>query len=626
MRGTEMGNYDGYKYNALFNNPKGVAADASNNWYVADTGNKVIRKIDIFGNVTTYAGCGTKQSSPLISNSVGINKLKVDFGYPCSISYDYNKEMLYIADTDKNMIVRIDSSGFAFKFNSTVNRPSTVVAVNNIVFTNSFITMTESEIIALDDDDGISLGWTAFNAVTHYTLHFQRTNNSSVILAVDSNGSVNTINTTDSALGYNQPSGDVPIRTGLPPITGVMVNRRNRIYISCADHTIRRADSRGYSSTSTFEIISGAIDSSGSVDDVGTNARFYSPGEICANFDIYNELNARIIVADSSNNLIRNINLHYQDPAAEEQFNVTTIAGGIPIVPAGSSDGNTTDGPITWHELERESASFSNPNGLVVDTSGVVYVADSANNTIRRIVLVEDRVRPRFTNTNTYTVVGNDTSGNMDGVGIEAAFYEPKGLSIDMSGNLYVADTGNNTIRKVNIATKDVTTIAGTGEEGFHYGSALTAIMNSPDGLTVDPSGNVYIFDSGNNVIGLLSNGSISKYIYSVEDSNKPGSMDGISYETLFNGPFKLAIKKNGTTLFVTDKGNHAVREVSLADGSTTTFVGELGVEGTGDGIGTNAQFLAPAGIAINKKGVFAVSDSVGQTVRTVGNIVTGLP
>jgi len=228
--------------------------------------------------------------------------------------------------------------------------------------------------------------------------------------------------------------------------------------------------------------------------------------------------------------------------------------------------------------------------------------------------------------TNTDTLAGSDVSGNVDDVGTNASFYGPKAVAVDMSGNLYVADTSNNKIRLVNTNTGAVSTFAGTGDYDFQYGSVLTAMFESPDGLTADASGNVYVFDSSNNVISLISKGQVSRYIGDVSEGKKAGTADGLNFEALFDGPFKLAIKKNGTSLYVTDKGNHAVREVSLANGTTTTFVGELGVEGTEDGVGTNAQFLEPAGIAVNKKGIFAVSDAVAQTVRTVGNIVTGLP
>ena len=130
------------------------------------------------------------------------------------------------------------------------------------------------------------------------------------------------------------------------------------------------------------------------------------------------------------------------------------------------------------------------PTGVTVDSSGNVYVADSNNHRIRKITPEGD----------VSTFTGSGTAGHHDATGTAALFRRPFGVAVDSDGNVYVADYNNNRIRKITSAGV-VTTLAGSGTRGFADGAAATAQFNEPTGVAVDSSGNVYVADSGNHRI-----------------------------------------------------------------------------------------------------------------------------
>ena len=150
---------------------------------------------------------------------------------------------------------------------------------------------------------------------------------------------------------------------------------------------------------------------------------------------------------------------------------------------AGSTTSGSADGT-------GPAASFNNPNGLAVDGSGNVYVADTFNHMIRKITSAGVVT----------TVAGSTTSGSADGTGAAASFFRPYAVAIDASGNLYVADCNNNMIRKIDSAGV-VTTLAGSTTAGHADGTGTAASFNSPGAVAADGSGNLYVADSGNNMI-----------------------------------------------------------------------------------------------------------------------------
>jgi sugar lactone lactonase YvrE len=204
-------------------------------------------------------------------------------------------------------------------------------------------------------------------------------------------------------------------------------------------------------------------------------------------------------------------------------------------------------------------------------------------------------------------------SGSANGTGTSAQFDSPSGLAFDAGGNLFVSDTGNGTIRKIK-PSGAVSTFAGiAGESGFTNGAADSAQFSSPLGIAVAPDGTIYVADSGNHCIRVIAGGNVSTFTGSPQVW---GSADGIGTNAQFNGPVGLAFD-NHTNLFVSDANNNTIRKIT-PDGSVTTFAGAAGADGSADGDLNSARFRSPAELAFDKKGDLFVADSFNQTIREI--------
>lgn len=238
--------------------------------------------------------------------------------------------------------------------------------------------------------------------------------------------------------------------------TGVAVDSSGNVYVADAwTSTIRKITPAAV--VTTFAGSSGV---NGYADGTGSAARFNSPTGVAT------DIAGNVYVADQGNRRVRKIT-----PAGD----VTTLAGGSAC---GSCDGTGS------------AAGFEQPVGVAVDSAGNVYVADATGNRIRKITPLAV----------VSTLAGNGSQGSADGVGTAATFLTPWGVAVDSAGNVYVADLGNNKIRKITPAAV-VSTLAGTGLEGSSDGVGSAATFYQPSGLRVDSAGNVYVADHINNKI-----------------------------------------------------------------------------------------------------------------------------
>ena len=268
------------------------------------------------------------------------------------------------------------------------------------------------------------------------------------------------------------------------------------------------------------------------------------------------------------------------------------------------------------------AARFFGPSGMVADGVGGLYVADALNNTIRRVSGAGAVTTVAGGNINEITNLPD--RGYADGSGRSALFSfgvtETSGvgartMGLDSKGNLYVADTLNYVIRKMT-PEGVVTTLAGSpGNSGSVDGAGAAAQFSSPYGVAVDGGGNVFVADSGNNAIRRITSAGIVTTFAGKAGPNA-GNANGNSTDARFNNPSGLATDAAGN-LYVSDTNNHTIRKITAA-GLVTTLAGLAGTKGSSDGIGLSARFSSPTGIAVDSAGNIYVADTGNVTIRKV--------
>lgn len=252
-------------------------------------------------------------------------------------------------------------------------------------------------------------------------------------------------------------------------------------------------------------------------------------------------------------------------------------------------------------------ARLSGPAGVAVDASGNVYVSEQGSHTIRRIAAGTVAV--------TLIAGSPGVPGFADGAGTAARFFSPQGLVIDDQNNLYVADSGNNRIRRIDLATNTVSTLAGNGTPGSNAGTGAAATFNGPSALAIR-SGALLVVDANSSMIRSLS--PTTKMVTNLNDAplNAPLNNGPLS-SAAFQNPRGIAVDSDGS-VYVADSGNHVIRKLDLVASTVSTLAGSAGMPGSANGIGTAANFHKPWGISADRAGSLFVIDSDGQTVRKI--------
>jgi Tol biopolymer transport system component len=384
--------------------------------------------------------------------------------------------------------------------------------------------------------------------------------------------------------------------------------------------------------------VAGTLGGPGATDSAGTAARFTVP------YGVAVDVNGSIYVADTGNHTIRRITAGGI---------VTTLAGEPGVI--GSDDGQGT------------AARFSSPQGVAVDASGTVYVADRGNHSIRKVtaagvvttlaglagnfggtdgagsaarfnlprgVAVDPSGNVYVADTNNHTIRRVTpagvvttlaglaaTSGTADGAGGAARFFRPSAVAVDGAGVLYIADTDNHAIRRVTPAGV-VTTLAGlAGSSGNADGSGSAARFLLPAGVTVDGAGTLYVGDTNNQTIRKVTPAGVVTTVAGQVSSS--GSLDGTASAARFNQPAGVAVDGVGN-VYVGDTNNHSIRKMTAA-GVVATLAGAAGIAGVEDGAGAAARFNSPGGVAVDAAGTVYVADTFNHTVRriTSGGLTT---
>jgi hypothetical protein len=247
------------------------------------------------------------------------------------------------------------------------------------------------------------------------------------------------------------------------------------------------------------------------------------------------------------------------------------------------------------------AAQFNTTRGVAVDDVGSIIVTDQGNHRVRKIT-------PDGT---VSTLAGSGSGGCADGAGAAAQFNRPIGVAVDGEGSIIIADYGNNRVRKL---TPDgiVSTLAGSGSEGFADGAGTAAQFSHPIGVAVDGEGNIIITDFFNHRVRKITpDGTVS----TLAGSGSEGFADGAGAAAQFNGPWGVAVDGEGS-IIIADRGNERVRKIT-PDGTVSTLAGS-GSAGFADGAGAAAQFDCPTGVAVDGEGSIIITDYNNKRVRKI--------
>ena len=552
---------------AQFNFPEDVAVDGLGNLYIADQYNNRVRKVNVFtGLITTIAGTGVAGY-----NGDGGPATSAQLNWPSGIEVDALGN-LYIADQRNDRIRKVDSStgvittiagtgirgynGNGLATSTHLNRPSDIVLdeTGNLYFADRDnnrirkVEVSSGMITTLAGTGAESYGGDggpAINAQLNWPSKVEVDDSGDVYISdyqnqrirkVDfSTGVINTVAGTGSH-GY---SGDGSPATSaqLNSPTNVEVDNSGDLYIvDERNFCIRKVDA----STGVITTIAGTGDEGYSGDGgPATSAQLLCPSDVAIDGP------GNVYIADQNNSRIRKVDV--------STGVITTIAG------TGTYGYSGDGGPAT-------SAQLYSPSGVAIDGSGNLYITDVQNNCIRKV----DASTGVIT-----TVAGTGTAGYSGdgGHATSAQFYDPEGIAVDGSGNLYIADRVNHRIRRVDVTTGIITTVAGTGSRGYSGdgGPATSAQLYFPIDVTVDLSGNLYIADLWNERIRKVdvSTGVITT-VAGTGTSGYSGDGGPATSAQLY---FPIGVTLDGSgNFYIADRENHRIRKISDTTPPTLTI------------------------------------------------------
>ena len=559
---------------AYLSSPGGMAIDSTGNLYIADSNNRRIRKVDVDGNISTVAGGGSPNSGLGDGGPATAAYLR----YPRSVAID-SAGNIYIADAGDNRIRKIDTDGNIF----------TIAGTGTLGFSGDGGPAVQAH---LNLPQGIALDAAGNLYIADIRNHRIR--------KIDTDGNIFTIAGTGTP-GFSGDGGPATAAQLIGP-SGVAVDATGNIYIADRNtQQIRKVGIDGNIST-----VAGGGNPNSGIGDGGpaTAAQLSGPSSVAV------DAAGNIYIADTFNNRIRKVDVG---------GNILTIAG------TGTSGLSGDGGPATAAELHW-------PRNVAVDARGNLYIADNDNHRIRKV-------------STTGTISTAAGKGNIgDGAAATAARLTPSDAVLNSQGNLYIADTFNHRIRRVDV-DGNIATVAGTGTKGYNYdgGPATEARLDYPRGVAIDSVGNLYIADTSNNCIRKVDvDGNISTvagaedigYLLRSGSGCRPGlGGDGVpAIAAELNWPSNVAVDAEGN-LYIADTFNHRIRKVDV-DGNISTVAGAgasaggIGMSGySGDGgPAVQAHLNRPGSVAVDAEGNLYIADTFNHRIRAVdidGDIFT---
>jgi hypothetical protein len=602
--------------NASLANPYDLVLDGSGNMYIADTYNNRIRKVDTNGIITTVAGNGWETYA-----GDGGAATNANLGNPFGVAVDASGN-IFIADTGNNRIRKVHPGGYptlplnAVRTNNSGNYTVVVtspygsvtsaVATLTVVQPPSIVGQSVSPAVLPGSNATLSVMATGTPPL-FYSWYFNATNLvqdgtiPSFIVSNMNSGSAGQYSVVVTNAYGSETSLFATLALAIPP--SVTTQSASQTNLAGSNVTFNvTVDGTGpfffqwqFNGTNLPNNIITTVAGNGSLPYSGdggaaTNAGLYNPSDVAI------DALANLYIADTSHNLIRKV---------DANGIITTVAGN------GNEDYSGDGVPAT-------NTSLYGPLSVALDTLGNLYIADSANERIRKV----------DTSGIITTLAGNEDNGyfgNYSGDGGPAAnatLNTPSGVALDAFGGLYIADAGNNRIRKID-TSGTITTVAGNGLAGFYgdSGAATNASLYDPVGVIFDGTGNLYIADQGNGRIRKVDTNGIITTMAGGGSGGLGGAATNANlqapYATVFT-PLGMALDVFGN-LYISDGNLQRILKVD-----TNGIISSIAGNGTGDGYSgdggaaTNAGLNEPSGVALDGIGNLYVADTGDERIREV--------
>jgi YVTN family beta-propeller protein len=585
----------------------GAVAQCGSVTYVADTFNYRIRKVD-GGTITTVAGTGIPgywgDGGPGASAQIG-----QVYGLACS---NDSLAVLYIADSSNGAIRALDPYGNIYTVWAGLAFPTGIVSYGNevlyvadssanVVWLLDGINVTECVVAGIGPANSGCTGGSApkTSLKTPRGIYFASTpyggyiyvadEGNNKVRVVDPNGNISTIAGTGVA-GFSGDGGNASLAKLNHPTSVVWSGERNLLYI--ADYSNARV--RAVDTFSASHIIT-TIAGNGTQSLFGDGAAATS-AEVGNPYAVAVDAAGNEYVADNADNAIRKVD----------------VTGVISRVAGTGIAGYSGNGGAA------ANAQLSGPRGVVLNSAGDIFISDTGNNVIRKVDHSTGVITP---------VAGNGRAGfsGDNGAATSAMINTPRSLAVDAAGNLYIADTANNRVRKWNQSTHAITTFAGSGTAGFSGdgGLASAAKLNSPRGLAFDSLGNLFISDTGNNRVRKVDGGGVITTVAGTGVGGAAGD-GGPAINAQLNFPFGLSFDGGGN-LFIADTLNERIRMVNPL-GKISSVVATCGTLAGFRGDGGPAplgRLNVPYGVTIDNAGDLLIADAGNNRIRAA-NVVLG--
>ena len=564
---------------AAFNAPHGVDVDRYGNIYIADTYNNRIRRVAArSGIIRTIAGIG-------IAGSGGDHGLAIeaDLAQPRDVAVD-DIGKVYIADTGNHLIRVVDVNGIISTLAGVRGAPVDPVTVAAASTARSAVLRTPLSIALDDEQRNLYVADTGNNLVRKIVIN----NVFEDSLVLTEAGSV------DGSAGYDGEN-KVPILSSLDSPSGVAVNADREIFISDTDNQRVRAivfpDNRR---TSILVTIAGNGEESFSGERApAADATLHFPSDVAIDSD------GNIYFSDTANHRVRRVD--------RETGLIRTVAGtGV----AGSlGEGG-----------QGINIRLNSPEGLALDSNGDLYIADTVNHRVLKLDIASG-VISRIAGDGNATFRGENIDAK------EASLNSPTALAVDEDDNLYLADFRNNLIRVIDLDTNRISTLAGNNQTGFSGdgGEARRARLAKPEGVAVDPNGNIIIADTGNRRIRRVDADDRTISTIAGDGNGVYAGDGGPATGASMSSPRRVAVGPDGN-VFISDALDHRIRAIK-SDGTMTTVAGNGVITFAGDGgPALSASLNRPLGMTVDAEGNLYFADNQNNRIRVIAAPVVEEP